>query len=510
MTTTESTPVYYQIRAPGLDYHRSGTIFPNTRNVIRNLTDKMNTFPTNIFDDIPQGIYLNVSSDNVAVKVQSGEQDATDPFLALPIRFLNTHEYVYYPFSLAPTAVADGLVAIVATSDDTTITFKVTVDSKISFNGSMGWIVLGAEEEQAYVINRLQTVYMSASLTDFTGSKIVADKPLSVISSHKCVFVQSQSEACDDFISQVPPTAVWGTTYYITPFSNRNSYTLRIIATYERTRVQVTCNGMQRNVLIDDGKSFQQIYSNQEFCAVHSNKKISVVQSSYGPSEVGLGDSIRTLVAAVNDYSNEISISTNGHVKDLSYKQYVCNVLVTSEYYQPELIYLNDGGINQTLEYHDWVPIVVDNVTEAYATQVYLDDAVEIFQISHVNNAALMSAVTYGVTVDLTPQRVHSRAVTTNPAGGFSIFDLSRSKIACTVYVRRYNRNVKFDQVCENLSAHPIHTLKEPNFFVEYAVKKSHHYGPMLCVKLYSYVLSKLSYGIRNYSMTCFGRLKLP
>ena len=430
MTTTESTPVYYHIKAPGLDYYQSGTIIPNTQNVIRNLTEMMNTFPTNVFNNISKGIFLNVSSDKVTVMLQGDEQDATDPFLAIPITILNTHEYVYYPFSVAPAAVVDAMVAIVATSDDTTVTLKVTVNSEITFNGSMNWITLDAGEEQTYVINRLQTVYMSASLIDFTGSKIIADKPLSITSSHKCVFVQSQSKACNDFISQIPPTAVWGTTYYIAPFLNKKSYALRIIATYDGTIVEVTCNGIQKHVQIDDSESFQQIYSNQDHCAIHSSKKISVVQSSYGAGEDDVGDPIRTFVPAVNDYSNEISIS---HTKDHSYKQYVTNILVISEYYQPELIYLNVGGINQTLEYHDWVPIVVDNVTEAYATQVYLDAEVEMFQIGHVDDAALLSAVTYAFTVDLTPQRVHSRAVTTNPAGGFSIFDMSRSKIIqCT------------------------------------------------------------------------------
>ena len=433
MTTTESTPVYYHIRAPGVGYYQNGTIIPGTQNVLRNLTEKMNTFPTSVFTDIPKGIYLNISSDKVAVMVQSGEQHVTDPFSALPITILNTHEYVYYPFSAAPAAVVDALVAIVGTSDDTAITLKVAVDSKISFNGLMDWIILDAGEEQTYVINRLQTFYMSASLIDFTGSKIVADKPLSVISSYECIFVQSQSKACNDFISQIPPTATWGTTHYIAPLLNKISYTLRIIASYDGTKIQLTCDGVQRNILIDDGEYFQQIYSNQEYCAIHSNKRISVIQASYGAGEDDVGNPMRMLVPAVNDYSNEISISTNGHITDLSYKQYVSNIFVTSEYYQPELIHLNMGGINQTLEYYDWVPIVVDNVTETYTTQIYLDAEVEMLQISHVDNAALLSAVTYAFTIHLRPQRVHSRAITTNPAAGFSIFNLSRSKnVQCT------------------------------------------------------------------------------
>ena len=424
MTTTESSPVCYHIEAPGIDYYSSGMIIPNTRNVMKlsgNLTEKLHIFPTS------KGIFLNTSSDKVTVI----GQHITDTFQVLPITILNTHEYVYYPFSVAPLIITDALVAIVGTSDDTTMILKAAVDSKISFNSSLGWIILGAGEEQTYIINRLQTVYMSANLIDSTGSKIVADKPLSVISSHKCVFVQSQAKDCNRLISQVLPTAIWDKTYYVAPLPNRKSYTLKIIAAYDETQVQLICNGIQRNFLIDDGESFKQVYRNQECCAVHSIKKISVVQLSYGASEDDVGDPIMTLVPTVNDYSNKIAVSTNDYVTDTGYKQYICNIIVISAYYQPELIYLNMGGINQTLESYNWIPIVVNNITEAYTTQVYLDvtDSEEIFQISHVYDSALMSAIIYGFIVNLTPQRVHSRAVT-NPSGGFNIFDLSRSKFA--------------------------------------------------------------------------------
>ena len=192
VTTIESTPVYYRIEAPGLNYHFSGVLIPNTQNVVnlpKNLTGKSNTFPQASSDRIPKGIYLKTSSDKVTVVGQSGGYNSLDTFLAVPTKNLCLSEYVYYPFSVAAYVRADASFAIVGTENETTITIRVSVNSKISFNSTTDWESLHSGEKRSYVINRLQTVYVSAYLIDLTGSKVIADKPLSVISGHECAFV---------------------------------------------------------------------------------------------------------------------------------------------------------------------------------------------------------------------------------------------------------------------------------------------------------------------------------
>ena len=420
MTTAESTPLYYRIEAPGVDYCFNGTIIPNIQNVVvlpRNLRGKSNTFPEVSSDGIPKGIYLKTSSDKVTVVGQSGRHKTIDTFLAVPIKNLCLKEYVYYPFSVATYVRADASFVIVGTEDETTMTITVSVKSKISFNSTADWEKLGARERRSYVINRLQTVYVSAYMIDLTGSKITADKPLSVISGHECAFIPKSTLACDHLVEQVLPTALWGTTYYIAPLAIRKSYTLKIVAAYNYTKLRVVCNGTETNDQIHDGEYFKRAYKNQEYCAVYSNKKISVVQLSHGTSEDNVGDPMMTLVPAVNDYSNNIISSTSHDATFTGHNQFL-NIIVMPEYYQPNLINVNAGSMNVTLESYNWVPIVVNNNTiKAYASQIYLNSSEGIFQVTHYNNSALMSAIHYGFLVNEDEQHANSRAGYGHPAG---------------------------------------------------------------------------------------------
>jgi len=398
MTTTESTPVYYRIEAPGMGYCFNGTIIPNISNVVnlpKNLTGKSHTFPLKAFDNVPKGIYLKTSSDKVTVIGQSGGPHTTDTYFAIPIKNLCLDEYVYYPFSVETFVRADASVAIVGTEDETTITITASVNFKISFNWTTDWIDLGSGEKHLYVISKLQTVYLSAYIKDLSGSKIVANKPLSVISGHECAFVPAHTTACDHLIEQVLPTVLWGSVYYVAPLAGRKSYTLKIIAAHNDTKLQIICNGTERIFQLDEGEVLTKVYKKQKYCAIHSNESISVAQLSHGFTEDNMGDPMMTLIPSINDYSNRIISSTNREPTHTDYQHYV-NIIVMPEYYQPNLIYLNAGSINQTLESYDWVPIKVNNTTEAYAAKIYLNVTEEIFQITHLNKAALMSAILYG------------------------------------------------------------------------------------------------------------------
>ena len=417
MTTTESTPVYYHIEAPGIDFCRNGTIIPNTQNIVdlpKNLTGRSHTFPHSVRDKIPKAIHLKTSSDKVTVIGQSNAQFTLDTFLAVPLRKLCVSEYVYYPFSVAAFVRADGSIAIVGTENKTKVTIIVPVNAKVSTNSTTGWNIRRSGKRSRYIINKMQTVYVSAYLNDLTGTKIIANKPLSVISGHECAFVPYLTWACDHLVEQVLPTALWGTKYYVAPLASRKSYTLKIIAAQNDTKLQLVCNGTHRNFKIDEGKILQQVYSNQEYCAVHSNKKISVVQLSHGTREDNAGDPMMTLIPAVNDFSSEIVSSTNHNITFSKYVQFI-NVIVMAKYFQPSQIYLKTSSINKSLESYNWVPITVDNTIEAYAAQVYLKATDEVFQITHFNSSALMSAIIYGFLID--PHYKYSRGGYGHPAG---------------------------------------------------------------------------------------------
>ena len=403
LITMETLPVQYLIEAPEAGYCANGTIIPNSQHSIKlpgNLIGKSKTFPSN-FDVVPKGIYLKTSSDHVIVIGQSTATHTTDTFLAVPTKDLCHKEYVYYPVSVSTYVRADGSVAIVGTEDNTVINITASTSSNINLNSTSGWKRLSRNTQYSYVIHRLQTVYIAAYIRDLTGTKIEANKPLSVYSGHECAFVPYTTYSCDHLLEQVLPTALWGTVYYVAPLATRQSYTIKVIAAARHTRVQVYCNGTQSNYTIGAGQFITNAYRNQEYCAIVSNKKISVTQFSHGTDEDGQGDPMMTLIPAVTDYSSRIASSTIHDPIHPSYREFI-NVMVLADYFEPTLMYLNVGGKNQTMESYNWVPIMVDNATEAYAALVPLNIVEGIFEIVHSNKVALISAIVYGFYVDPT------------------------------------------------------------------------------------------------------------
>ena len=401
LITMETQPVQYLIEAPEAGYCVNGTIIPNSQHSIKlpgNLIGKSKTFPSR-FDVVPKGIYLKTSSDHVIVIGQSTASHTTDTFLAVPTKDLCHKQYVYYPVSVSTFVRADGSVAIVGTQDNTVVNITASTPSNINLNSTSGWKRLSRNTQYSYVIHRLQTVYIAGYLRDLTGTKIEANKPLSVYSGHECAFVPFTTYSCDHLLEQVLPTALWGTVYYVAPLATRLSYTIKVIAAARHTSVQVYCNGTQSNYTIGAGQFITNAYRNQEYCAIVSNKKISVTQFSHGTEEDGQGDPMMTLIPAVTDYSSRIASSTIHDPIHPSYREFI-NVMVLADYFEPTMMYLNVGGKNQTMESYNWVPITVDNDTEAYAALVPLNIVEGIFEIVHNNKTALMSAIVYGFYVD--------------------------------------------------------------------------------------------------------------
>ena len=58
------------------------------------------------------------------------------------------------------------------------------------------------------------------------------------------------------------------------------------------------------------------------------------------------------------------------------------------------MIYLISGGENRSLDTHQWVPIIVNDATEAYSVQMNISEGVA--KIMHSNTTALMAVNLYG------------------------------------------------------------------------------------------------------------------
>jgi len=391
LVTSQSQPVDYSIEAPGVGYYTSGSVTSDNE-VIINLPT---TLITSSHDDQNNGIHLMTSSDRVIVIGQNLNTSSSDTFLCLPITNLCVDEYVYYGISIpmATGSSYNSSILVVGTEDN--IMMKLTVTQPVTISVSNSTVDLIAGVQYSFVINRLQTVLIG-SVDDLTGTKIVTDKPVSVLSGHQCGNVPANVSDCDHLVEQVPPTTLWGRVYYTAPLATRRSYTLKVLAAYNSTVVDIYCNNTWESYNIDEGESVNKTLSLQEYCAINSSKEVLAVQLSHGAEDDYdrnfIGDPMMTLVPATNQYSNNFQFSTLQGQSE-NYTHYI-NIIVLAQYYQPDMIYLISGGVNRSLDTHQWVPIMVNNVTEAYSVQVMI--SVGATKVVHQNTNARLSQIVYG------------------------------------------------------------------------------------------------------------------
>ena len=409
LITTESQPVSYFIEAPGLEevFYHNGTLTVDNDAVI----------------DIPdgaiilshteqhKGIHVGIQSEQVTLIGQNLRRTTIDSFLVIPITATNIttaatnitcnnpSEYVYYGVSVDSVHGSTflGIVLIVGTENNTQMKLIVPYSVTVSVGNITTQLI--PNREYSFVINRLQTVYMQ-SPNDLTGTKIIVDSEVSMISGHETGYVpvNIESDYPDHLVEQIPCTKFWGKEYYITPIITRTS-TIKVLAAYNFTNVTIYCNGTTDFTFhINEKEYINKTFALNEYCALYADKKVLVVQFTNGlnvnDTVETFGDPMMTLVPAAIQYLNQLHFSTVRSPEN--YSHYI-NIIVLEQYFQPSTISLRAGGItNVSLESQEWVPIVVNNITKAYATQVAVPEGT--VHITHANSSALMTAIAYGFT----------------------------------------------------------------------------------------------------------------
>ena len=386
LTSIGSQSVHYSIQAPGLGYSYNGTIIPNAQSII--------TLPSNIqvsSNDENKGIFLSTSIEQVTVVGQMLRRGSSDTFLILPVTKQYATEYLYYGMSTESALVSYlSTILIVGINSNTTLNLMVSQSVTISVGGVVNNLLVG--RSYSFIINRLQTIYI-ASRNDMTGTRIITSHPVSVLSGHQCANIPANIPYCDYIIEQIPPTILWDKVYYVISLATRARSTIKVLAAYNSTDVNIYCDDTNILYSLNQGSFFSYIIG-QVNCAIYGNKEILVAQFGHGLNEDSIGDPMMVLVSPTAQYFNKYAISTIQSSSSYNYDSHYVNIIVLAQYYQPDMIYLFTGGVNTTLSSQQWTPVVVNNVSEAYVTQVNVQEGV--VRISHSDMDALMTTMVYG------------------------------------------------------------------------------------------------------------------
>ena len=407
----------YTIEASVLHFTRSGAITANIQNIV-SLPDVLTGLTSrnrNALDnEYKEGVYLQTSRSQIATIGLSNGTENYDTFFVIPTVDLCLYEYTYFAMSVrSEYHNADGSVVIVGTADQTTMNITVpglVISAKIKINNSADWTNLFSNTLYTFEIQRLQIVYITTTyVIDLTGTKVTTDKPISLFSGHECSYVPSFVPFCNNLAEQIPPTELWGTEYYFAPLASRTSYTIKIVAAYDSTTVEITCGDHDRvlRLRIDAGESATETFS-YEYCGVLTSQKVLIAQFSHGYESDSRGDPMMMLVPPTTHYTNRITSSTfQPSTQVNSYNHYI-NIIAMGRYDQRQMISITTaGGVNRSTDSLNWVPLFGGSNIEIYAAQVDIPHGV--FEVTHSNKSVLMTVMVYGF---------EERAVT-NSTGGY-------------------------------------------------------------------------------------------
>jgi len=206
-------------------------------------------------------------------------------FLAYPYQqveeTLSTYEYSTISAS-SHTTTHDSQILIVGRENNTMI--AIAPSQEIILPEDLQSISSGLRQVQAgntiedLVIHEMQTLLIN-SVDDLTGTRIISNKPLTVISGHECASVPSSFAGCEPFAVQVPLTVTWGSSFLLPPFVARTSGTVHRILTSEKaTSLSYVCGNSSLQVAIAPESYFE--FTSTEYCSLRTSNRVLVVQQA--------------------------------------------------------------------------------------------------------------------------------------------------------------------------------------------------------------------------------------
>ena len=415
ITTKESTPVNFTVSTFfGLvtsDVARSGEITYVNISIGFVVFDST----TDVMDSLYKGIYIKAEDNRrIVVFGQNEEVASNDAYLALPIISRpagSSYEYIaasVHGDSGSPQQAKDSVILVIGTENDT----EIIVEPSVLISHPFASLLTGRHfipgtsvNTRTITIQRFQTFYLQVRGGDISGTRIIANKPISFFSGHECANIPLTSQPCDMLIEQVPPIDTWGTEVVTIPLITRSADTIKVFASQASTIISVTRTDISSGVVTSD-PSFT-LNRNQfreldidDYALIQSNNPIGVFQFSRSfvtDSEID-SDPFMMWVPSCEQYHDSFAVapapfdpSIEGTIYGrVAYDNYT-NIAVPAEYFNASMITVNNNPINAS----EFSAIKrADNSIWGYGARLELDVGAQI--IRHQDPNAALSVTIYG------------------------------------------------------------------------------------------------------------------
>lgn len=347
-------------------------------------------------DERDKGVHIKSNGRGVSVVALSEEDKSADLFLVSPPVYLPDH-YVYYAVSVERNVTQDDIYnsafLVVATEDGTEVVITPTTNVTLSpMSGINGTGLAG--QPMSVVLNKMNTLYVTSS-ENLSGSKVVANKPITFISGHECGNIPTGVSFCDHMFEQIPPTSTWGKEFYTVPLKSRRSFDVIVLVASENdTIITRLCNPPMETAnlsISDSGGVISLNISSEQYCRFLSNKPVLVAQFAVASDvDSTSADPFMMIIPPFEQYRNKYFIPTFEPQYNGTLHYFVNVVLITSSKLDLDMMLFDGSHIRA-----NWSEIVCDVHRCAYGVQLDVNVSSTSHVLSHMNPEVLFSATVY-------------------------------------------------------------------------------------------------------------------
>ena len=278
-------------------------------------TDREVPQPDQVWKDA--GVHV-IADDPIICYGMTRFQYTSDGFLAIPVNTLGK-EYIIASFAdPSPNTIQwlPSYSAITAAYYKTKIWFTM---GGTDWSKTAGGLMPG--QTSTWNLNEGDVLLISGlgSHAEITGSKVVASKPVSVVSGNFCAYIPTNCACCDVIEEMELPTNMWGTEYHVTPIANRlKNSIIKVFAKEAKTKIYR--DHVQIGFLRDAGGTEQNGYLHMRSdegkvrpVLIGGDKPISVTQFNCGQQDDNIvSDPFQMVLLPIEQYDTITIFCTPG------------------------------------------------------------------------------------------------------------------------------------------------------------------------------------------------------
>ena len=371
--------------------------------------------PQNTADSLYKGIHIKAEDNRrIVVFGQHEEVASNDAYLALPIISRpagSSYEYIaasVFGDRGRVIEAKDSVVLIIGTENDTQIIVEPPAQLRAGIPHPLapnGRFFNNPIFTNTVIIQRFQTFYLQVRGGDISGTRVIANKPISFLSGHECANVPLTNYPCDMLIEQVPPVDTWGTEVVTIPLITREEDVIKVFASQASTTVNITCTDISSGMVTSDPSftldrnGFRELVIS-DYTLIRSNNPIGVFQFStcYTTDNNIFSDPFMLWVPSCEQYRDSFAVAPapfHSSIERTVWRRFAyvnyTNIAVPAEYFNASMITIDNNPIDAS----EFSTIRrSDNSIWGYGARLTLDAGAQV--IRHQDPNAALSVTIYG------------------------------------------------------------------------------------------------------------------